>query len=168
MLQWHLLPPLYRSENRLKWVIILPSIILPSIIIPSIILQQDGRTMVWIKLIWYESSMIIYSMILLAAWEHPRCLSKAHNCRGLLSFIHSWSPSLQGSAWYIVDAHEMFITEGIVPSFRVFLLWVSLSMNAHEKVLNWIFCFKTNITGNRSFETLICNPPTSHIFTNDT
>lgn len=138
-------------KHRVKWVIIFHRrkcrpkgvITLPSI------LQQDGRTMVWIKLIWYEGSMIIYSMILLASWEYPRCLSKTHNCRSLLSFVHSWSPSLQGSAWYVVGAHEIFIIEGIVPSFRVFLLWVSLSTNAHEKVLNWIFCFKIHITGNR-------------------
>lgn len=85
-------------------------------------------------------------------------------CRGLLSFVCSWSPRIQGSAWYIVGAQEILVIEDMVPSLRFFLLWVSISINAHEKVLNRIFYIKININRNRGFDTQIYKTTTSNIF----
>lgn len=97
-----------------------------------------------------------------SSWELPWCLSWTHNCGGLLSFVCSWSPRIQGSAWYIVGAQEILVMEGIVPSLRFFLLWISISINAHEKALNCLFYIRLNINRNRGFATDI-NPTTSNI-----
>lgn len=99
-----------------------------------------------------------------SSWELPWCLSWTHNCGGLLSFVCSWSPRIQGSAWYIVGAQEILVMEGIVPSLRFFLLWISISINAHEKALNCIFYIRLNINRNRGFATDIKPNHLKHCF----
>lgn len=84
--------------------------------------------------------------------------------QGLLSFVCSWSPRIQGRAWYTVGAQETWVMENIVPSLWFFLLWISISINAHEKALNCIFYIRLNINRNRGFDTDIKPNHLKHFF----